>query len=98
EYKSETDSLSVLDYDKVLAYGLLYSVFMKVPKSDMTLSFAYTKHPRELLKYLEGERKFAVDDQGGGIYYIRGEIFPVQLLERNKLSKDNNVFLKMLVT
>ncbi|MCL1792046.1 MAG: hypothetical protein FWG40_12040, partial [Peptococcaceae bacterium] len=82
EYKSETDSLSVSDYDKVLAYGLLYSVFMKVPKSDMTLSFAYTRHPRELLKYLEGERKFAVDDQGGGIYYIRGEVFPVQLVER----------------
>ncbi|MCL1790864.1 MAG: hypothetical protein FWG40_05825, partial [Peptococcaceae bacterium] len=59
-------------------------------------SFAYTKHPRELLKYLEGERKFAVDDQGGGIYYIRGEVFPIQLVERNKLSKDENLFLKML--
>ncbi|MCL1790491.1 MAG: hypothetical protein FWG40_03890 [Peptococcaceae bacterium] len=96
EYKSETDSLTVSDYDKVLAYGLLYSVFEGVPKSDITLTFAFTKHPRELIKSLEGERKLTVDDKGGGIYYIEGEIFPVQLLERNRLSKEDNLFLKNL--
>ena len=52
EYKSETDYLSIHDYNKVLGYALIYSAFEKADTSDVTVSFAISKHPRELLKHL----------------------------------------------
>ncbi|MCL1918566.1 MAG: 3-isopropylmalate dehydrogenase [Peptococcaceae bacterium] len=96
EYKSETDSLSISDYHKVLAYGLLYSSFEQVPLSDITISFAFTKHPRELVKYLKNERNLIIEDKNNGLYYIQGDIVPIQLIERKKLSKEDNLFLKNL--
>ena len=41
EYKSETDYLSVFDYNKVLGYALLYSSFEKVSLNDLTVSFRF---------------------------------------------------------
>ena len=38
EYKSETDSLTQHDYNKVVAYALLYSSFNLVPVSDITVT------------------------------------------------------------
>ena len=96
EYKSETDSLSISDYHKVLAYGLLYSSFEQIPLKDITLSFVLTRHPRELVKYLEQERKLTVKDMNHGVSYIYGEIVPIQILERKKLSRDDNIFIRNL--
>ena len=56
EFKSETDSLTVNDYNKVIAYALLYSSFTPANVSDITVSFVVTIHPRELFKYLKEER------------------------------------------
>jgi len=53
EFKSETDSLAIQDYNKVVAYALLYSSFTSASVVDITVSFAVTIHPRELLKYLD---------------------------------------------
>jgi len=96
EFKSEKDSLSEQDYNKVIAYALLYSSFTPAPVSDITVSFAITVHPRELLKYLENERGFKVQTIENGIYYIKGDTFPVQILESKLLSSDENLFLKNL--
>jgi len=49
EYKSETDYLSIWDYNKIIAYAFLYSAFNQVPVSEITLSFAVTTYPRDLL-------------------------------------------------
>lgn len=89
EFKSEKDSLSVRDYDKVVSYARLYSSFENVPISDITVSFAFTMFPRELVKHLREERQFTVLDMGDGIYYIEGDTFPIQLLESKNLSKEN---------
>ena len=96
EYKSETDSLSVSDYTKVLGYALLYSSFEQIPLSDITVSFVLTRHPRELIKYLESERQLTVEDMQTGLYYVKGDIFPIQILERRKLSPEDNLFLRNL--
>lgn len=96
EYKSETDYLSVYDYNKVLGYALLYSSFEKVNISDITVSFALSRHPRELLKYLENNRGLKVDSVEDGIYYVIGDIVSVQILEQKKLSSEDSLFLKNL--
>ena len=56
EYKSERDSLSIRDYNKVLAYALLYSSFEKLPLADITVTFSLTVRPKELLKHLKNDR------------------------------------------
>ena len=42
EFMSEKDSLSTYDYNKVLAYALLYSTFERIPISDITVTFSLT--------------------------------------------------------
>ena len=96
EYKSESDYLSKNDYNKVIAYALLYSSFTPADVSDITVSFAVTSHPRELLKYLTTDRGFTIQTADPGIYYVQGDTFPIQILEGKKLSQDENLFLQNL--
>ena len=96
EYKSETDSLIGRDYNKVVAYALLYSSFIPVAVSEITISFSITVHPRELLKYLRDERGFKIVKTENGIYYVEGDTFPVQIIENKLLPKRENLFLRNL--
>jgi hypothetical protein len=96
EYKSETDSLTERDYNKIAAYALLYSSFTPVPVSEITVSFVVTARPRELLKYLTNKRGFAVRRPEPGIYYVEGDTFPVQILESKLLPNEENLFLRNL--
>jgi len=96
EYKSELDSFSFWDYNKVMGYALLYSSFERVPLSDITVSIALTMFPRELVKSLENENGFTVKGFDNGIYHIEGGIVPIQILESKKMSKDDNLFLRSI--
>ena len=96
EYKSEHDSFSLWDYNKVMGYAFLYSSFERIPLSDITISIALTMFPRELVKSLENDSGFTVQDLGDGIYNIEGGLLPIQILESKKLSKTNNLFLRNL--
>lgn len=96
EYKSEDDSLSAWDYNKVLGYALIYSAFEKVPVSDITITLSLTVYPRELIKTLENERGYKITSPDNGIYYIEGDAMPVQILESKNLSKEENLFLRNL--
>ena len=96
EFKSEKDSLNVDDYNKAMAYAYLYASFVSLHVSDITLSFAVTVHPRDLLDYLENDRGFIITNSDDGIYQTYGDTFPVQILESKKLSPEKNLFLKNL--
>ena len=96
EYKSQTDYLSIRDYNKVLAYALLYSSFGKIPLSQITVTFSLTKRPVKLLNYLVNERNLKLDAVETGITYVAGDILPVQILETKILPENENLFLKSL--
>ena len=96
EFKSEKDNLSIWDYNKVLGYAMIYSAFEKIPIDDITISFVVTPKPAKLLKYLETERGFRIDEFHKGIYNVVGESFPVQIIQSKRLSAKENVFLKNL--
>ena len=96
EYKSETDYLSVWDYNKVMGYAMLYSAFENIPEDEITISFAITKHPRKLFEHLQNKRGIKISEAYPGVYYIQGEIIPIQILERRRLSPDDNLFLRNL--
>ena len=96
EYKSESDSFSAWDYNKILGYACIYSSFEKIPISEITLSVSLTMHPRKLMKFLKNVRGLKVNEVGDGIYYVEGEIVPLQILESKRLSTKSNLFLKNL--
>jgi len=96
EYKSENDNFSFWDYQRVLGYTFIYSSFEKVPMSDITISISLTIYPRELIKTLENNYGYTIQDFGNGIYYINGADIPIQILESKRLSEDENLFLRNL--
>ena len=96
EYKSETDSFSLWDYNKILGYAFIYSAFEKVQMADITISISLTIFPRELIKILENERGYIIKNYGNGIYLIIGDIVPIQILESKNLHEKENLFLRNL--
>jgi hypothetical protein len=97
EFKSPTDYLSVRDFLKVYAYAHLYAAITpEAELSGVTLTFVGHRHPRELIGYLKGERKYAVEETGPGIYTVRGDYLPVQIIETKRLSAEENLWLKSL--
>ena len=93
EFKSERDSLAWQDYNKVMAYALLYSAFNNVHLQDITVTFAVTMHPKAVLKYLETQRNLTVHQPQPGVYYVQNDICTVQILESKSLSTAENLFL-----
>ncbi len=96
EYKSEEDYISIDDFYKVYGYALLYKSFEKVDLADITITFAEMRHPTKLMKHLETERGFKVTKAFDGIYYVEGDLFPIQIIEGKSLSEEDNLWLKNL--
>ena len=96
EYKSEDDWLSVFDYNKVIGYALIYSAFSEVHVGDMTVSFVVTRHPRKLVKHLRTVRGLKALPVSDGMYYVVGDVLPVQILERGRLPESENLFLRSM--
>lgn len=100
EYKSPRDYLSVDDFYKGLAYVCLYKSdtdrVNKVDIDEVTLTFAVSHYPREVLKYLAGKEGYTVEKRAAGIYYVLGSLVPIQIIVLSQLSAEENLWLKVL--
>lgn len=100
EYKSPDDRLNIDDFYKVYGYACFYKSdtgsLNEIGVDDVTLTFACYHYPRELIRHLENARQFCVEAQEGGIYYIKGDILPIQLLIVPKLLEESNLWLRSL--
>jgi hypothetical protein len=85
EYKGPGDYLSVADYHKAGAYVRLYSVLEKADIGDMTMTLVGERYPKKLMEHLRGVCGYEVEEKWPGIYYVRGDIIPVQVIETRKL-------------
>lgn len=101
EYKSPDDYLSINDFYKVYGYTCFYQsntdFVREIDPSDLTITFACSHYPRELLKHLREVRGIKVHPQDQGIYYLTGDAIPMQLLYLPQLS-DENYWLQNLRT
>jgi len=99
EYKSPDDHLSVKDFYKVYGYACQY-IQLKDNKetdiSELTLSFVESHYPQELIRHLTEQRNFIVEESHPGIYNVKGDIVPIQLIDSRKLSAEENLWLKEL--
>jgi hypothetical protein len=97
EYKSPGDYLSVKDFLKVYAYACLYAAITPEAEfSGITLTLIEQRHPRRLISYLTGKRGYDVEETGPGIYTVRGDYLPIQIIETKRLSAEENLWLKSL--
>lgn len=100
EYKSPTDYLSMDDFYKGLAYVCLYKSdtggVNAIDIDEITLTFAVSRFPREVLKYLNRREGHTVEKVENGIYYVRGSLVPIQIIVLNQLPAGKNLWLRVL--
>ncbi len=100
EYKSPEDYLSIDDYYKVYGYACFFKSETgrtnEIELEDITITFVFNHFPHKLMKHLKSKRHLQVINVEKGIYYIDGELFPIQLIHNNELSEESNFWLKHL--
>jgi len=96
EYKSPDDYISVTDFYKVYGYACLYASFEKLEITRLTISLVTSRYPEKLLKHLKNVRRYKVEETSPGIYTVKGDIIPIQVIESRRLSADENLWLKNL--
>ena len=101
EYKSPQDGLTIDDFYKVQAYGLLYKVLDKkkvneLPIEDITITLFRHTCPKRMLQMLK-KTGFEINQPYPGIYYFDGKIsIPTQLIISSELPSGENYGLKLL--
>jgi hypothetical protein len=98
EYKSPRAYVSVFDFNKVCGYAYIYSALRKTPLEDITVTLIEDHYPRKLFAYLN-RLGCSIEETWGGIYRIRYAKMPLpamQLIERKRLSANDNLWLKSL--
>jgi RNA recognition motif-containing protein len=75
---------------------MIYSAFERIALSDITVSFVIAPKPTRVFKELAKARGLAVEEAHRGIYYIKGDVFPIQIIESKRLTAKENIFLKNL--
>ena len=100
EYKSPDDSLSIDDFYKVYGYACFYKsdspTIDGIKIDDITISFFCSRYPKKLVRHLIRERGYQIIQSEKGIYYIEGDVFPVQLVLSPELTEEQNLWLKSL--
>lgn len=100
EYKSPKDYLGINDFYKVYAYACHYvslsSKMNDISAEELTITFVSFGYPNKLIKYLEKTRELGICKVEAGIYYILGDLFPIQLIVTKQLSSENNLWLSSL--
>jgi hypothetical protein len=96
EYKSPDDYVSVRDFLKACAYvGLYLTLHEDVSPDDITLSLMESRYPKELIVYLKNHGcTMEIGDKG--IDLVKGLLFPVQIIETQKLPEDEDLWLREL--
>lgn len=100
EYKSPSDYLSIDDFYNGYAYAYLYKIDTVTVDErkirDITLTFATTKYPQKLIKHLEWVQCYKIRNVSPGIYYICGDIIPMQIVVLSQLPLEENLWLQVL--
>ena len=99
EYKSPHDYLNIDDYYKVCSYAGFFKADTgkvdEIKSEEVTISFVVFHQPRKLMKQLR-EKGFQIRKAEKGIYYIKGGMFPAQIIVTKLISKEENFWLRNL--
>lgn len=100
EYKSPYDYLSIDDFYKVYGYACFYKADVpfvdSIPVQELTITFVSEKYPRKLIRHLQQIRHYTVEKTEPGIYRVKGDFIPIQIIVTARLSKEKNLWLASL--
>ncbi|MGL5438105.1 MAG: 3-isopropylmalate dehydrogenase [Lachnospiraceae bacterium] len=100
EYKSPGDYISVNDYYKVLGYTCIYQsnteTVQAIKPEELTITLIANHYPRVLMEHLKVQYGAEIDLMFPGIYYLKGLMFPVQIIITGKLSPGEYIWLSRL--
>lgn len=100
EYKGPGDYLSIDDFYKVYGYTCFYKAEAQKTNSvkfeELTITFVSESYPKELIRYLRKQRKLEVQCAEPGIYYVIGDVLPIQIIVTRNLSERENLWLRSL--
>lgn len=100
EYKSPTDYLSIDDFYKVYGYACFYKTdtvtVNEIPFEEITITFVCRRYPQKLMTHWKNVRGYHIVKQDDGIFYITGDVIPMQLIVTSLLSKEKNLWLSNL--
>ena len=100
EYKAPGDYLSIDDFYLVYAYACMYkadvSKIDSIPAGEITLSFVCHSFPHKLIKHLQLIRNYGFEKQEDGVYYVKGDFFPIQIIHTKELPIEENLWLRNL--
>ena len=94
EYKGPGDYLSIDDFYKVYGYACFYKSDTRSADSikiqDLTITLASQGYPGKLINHLRQKRGYEVRCIEPGIYQVRGDIIPIQILVTRRMSPEKN--------
>ena len=100
EYKSPDDSLCMNDFYKVYGYACFYQSDTdkvgEIDPTDITITFVCNHYPRKMLKHICKVKGITVEKYAEGIYHLKGDSFPMQLVVTHELSKEEYFWLHNL--
>ena len=67
-----------------------------LPESRLNWKRTQTTWCLKLIEHLKSVKKYRVEEKEEGIYYVYGDLIPIQILITKKLSAEENLWLKSL--
>jgi hypothetical protein len=97
EYKSPTDYIAPEDFYKVYAYACLYAtVEPKAAEAGLTITFVGSRYPRKLVEHFKQFRQYVVEKSSPGVYSVKGDPVPMQIIDTRELPEEENIWLAKL--
>ena len=100
EYKGPGDYLSIDDFYKVYGYACFYKSDTRITDTikiqDLTITLVSQCYPRKLIAHLRRKRGYEVKRIEPGIYRVKGDMVPIQILVTRRMSPEKNLWLRNL--
>ena len=100
EYKGPGDYLSIDDFYKVYGYAYFYKSDTRITDTikiqDLTITLVSQCYPRKLIAHLRRKRGYEVKRIEPGIYRVKGDMVPIQILVTRRMSSEKNLWLRNL--
>lgn len=100
EIKGVHSSVTVNAYYKTIGYASLLIALngssAPYARQDISLSFLCRRYPRKLIRHLTKDCGKAVANPSPGVYYIKEDIYPVQIIVTKELPAEDALYLRCL--
>ena len=99
-YKNSQESLTVRTFYQAVGYASILQSHTEqedaIPPEEITLTLVGNHYPRKLFHFLEKFYGAQIEAAFQGIYYVKGAVFPAQIIIQKELPREENIWLSRL--